>query len=39
MLCISDAKLSWRHLKDLKQMAVIPQNHKGKAVTNLQYEC
>jgi hypothetical protein len=35
MLYISNKKLSWRHLKDLKYKAVIAQNSKQKVITNL----
>ncbi len=35
ILFISNAKLSWHYLKDLKYTAVIAQNHKGKVITNL----
>jgi len=35
MLYMSNAKLSWRHLKDLKYTAVIAQNSKQKVITNL----
>jgi hypothetical protein len=37
MLCMSNAKPSWCHLKDLKYMAVIAQNHNQKVIANLQY--
>jgi hypothetical protein len=34
-----DTKQSWRHPKELKNMAAIAQNHKQKVITNLQHKC
>jgi len=34
-LCMSYAKPSWRHPKELKYTAVIAQNQKQKVITNL----
>ncbi len=37
-LCVSAAKISQRHPKELKYTAVFAQNHKHEVITNLQYK-